>query len=327
MLLNTRGLLNRLTVIFVVAKEDVLEARLIAGQRNDAVARRGLDHSVGGALHREAHRVPVVEHLDVSHALERLERLGRYRLRESDGDLVALDVLQLVHAADAHEATLADDPDARAGLLDLAQHVRGEEHGGSLGACLGHHAVELLLVQRVEAAGRLVEDEHARLVHEGLDDHDLALVAGRVLAKLTARVEVEALDQLLEIRLVDAPAQVREILEDLAAGQVGVERRLARDVTDQSFDGDRVVPAVEARDARAARVGSEKRHEDADRRGLAGAVGTEEAEDLAFGDLERDIDDAALAAVALRELLYVNHRLRHLLCLLRFQRSMIPPAS
>ena len=39
-----------------------------------------------------------------------------------------------------------------------------------------------------------------------------------------AGVEVEARDELLEVRMVDAAAQVGEVGEDLAAGQVGVER-------------------------------------------------------------------------------------------------------
>jgi len=64
---------------------------------------------------------------------------------------------------------------------------------------LQDHPFEFLLVQGIEAAGRLVEDQQAGAVHEGLDQHDLALVSGRVLAELAAGVELEALDQLLEV--------------------------------------------------------------------------------------------------------------------------------
>ena len=45
-----------------------------------------------------------------------------------------------------------------------------------------------------------------------------------------------------------------------------------------------------------------------DRRRLAGAVGAEEAERLAFGDLEVDVDDPAVRAVRLGELLYLDDR-------------------
>src|SRR6266851_2316803 len=122
MLLNTSGFLRgRLPIRLVVLKEDVLEARLIARQRHDRIARRGLDDSVGRSLDGDAHGVAVVQRLDLDDAVHRLERVGRHWLSEKDRDLVALDVLQLVHAADADEPTLADDADALARLLDLAQ--------------------------------------------------------------------------------------------------------------------------------------------------------------------------------------------------------------
>ena len=59
------------------------------------------------------------------------------------------------------------------------------------------HAVELLLIQRIESARRLIEDEDTGPVHESLDEDHLPLVARRVLAKLAAGVEVEPLDQRL----------------------------------------------------------------------------------------------------------------------------------
>ena len=49
-------------------------------------------------------------------------------------------------------------------------------------------------------------------MHEGLDQDHLAFVSGRVLAELAAGVELEALEQLLEVGVVDATAQVGEVL-------------------------------------------------------------------------------------------------------------------
>src|SRR5204863_3461180 len=117
----------------------------------------------------------------------------------------------------------------------------------------------------IEAARRLVEDEDAGAVHEGLDEDNLALVPGRVLPEPAARVEVEALDQLLPGGAVAPPTQVGEVLEDLAPGQVGVEGRLAGDVADQPLDLDRLVPAVEAGDPCGARVRADQRHQAANR--------------------------------------------------------------
>src|SRR6266851_4300161 len=301
---------GRMAVALVVAEEDVLEAGFVAGQRDDRKLRRGLDHSVRSALHGEAHGGPAVEALDLSDAVELGERVGGYRLREGDRDLVALDVFQFVHAADADDSVVANDRDARAGLLDLAQDVRREEHRAALFASLADHAVELLLVERVEAAGRFFEDQQSRLVHEGLDEHDLALVAGRVLAKFPGGVKVHPLDETLQVWAVDAAPQVGEVLEDLTSGQVAVEGRLAGHIADEALDLERLLPGVESRDPRRPAVRADQRHEKADRGGLAGAVRAEETEHLTLSDLERDVVDALLAAVALGQLFNVDDR-RH----------------
>src|SRR2546425_1526761 len=309
---------------FVEAKESVLETRLHAGKGHDRVPSRCLDHGVRGALHGQPHAGAVVQRLRAGDPLEAGKGFRRHRLSKRDRDLVALDFCELVDPADADETSLADDADARAGLLDLTQDVRGEKDCVSFIARLPDHGIELLLVQWVQPAGRLVEDEDAGPVHESLDQHDLALVASRVLPKLAAGVEVEAIDQLLEVRLVDAASKIREVLKDLAAREVRVEGRLAGHVADQPFDVDRLLPAVESGDPGSARVGAQERHQDADGRRLARAVGTEEPEDLAFAYLQRDVYDATLASVPLRQSLDLDDRCRHLLCLLRLQRSMIP---
>src|SRR5438094_1144190 len=311
MLLNTRGFPGGFVFALVVAQEDVLQARLVARERHHLVLRRGLDHRVSGPLHVEAKTRAVVERLHAGHAVEQRERLGGHRLAEDDRDLVALDVFKLGNPAHPDQAPFADDADARARLLDLAQDVRRKEYGAHLVARLPQQAVELLLVQGIETARRLVEDEYPRPVHEGLDEDDLALVAGGVLAELAAGVELERVDQAREIGLVDAAAQPREVLEDLAAGEVRVQRRLARHVADETLDLDRLPPAVEPRDACRAAVGPDEGHEDADRRRLAGPVRAEKSEDLSLRHREGDVEDGPLPSVALVELLDLDDG-RHL---------------
>src|SRR5258708_29491128 len=88
MLLNMGCLLRRLAVALVVAEEDVLEAEFVAGQRDDRKLRRGLDHSVRGALHGEAHGGPAVEALDLSDAVELGERVGGSRVWQGHPDLL-----------------------------------------------------------------------------------------------------------------------------------------------------------------------------------------------------------------------------------------------
>ena len=56
------------------------------------------------------------------------------------------------------------------------------------------HLLELVLIQRIQPARRLVEDQHARAVHERLDQSHLLLVAVRVVPEPPAGVEVEPRD-------------------------------------------------------------------------------------------------------------------------------------
>src|SRR5260370_992882 len=143
------GLPGARTVPFVVPKEDVLEARLNACQRNDRKARRRLDHRIRRSLHREAHTIPGVQCPPLNHDFLR----SRWRW----------------------------------------------------------------------VPGGLCENQRARGVEEGRDQDVLALVSGRVLAELAAVAELEALDQLLEVRVLAPPARGPEVSEDLPAGQIGIE--------------------------------------------------------------------------------------------------------
>src|SRR5205814_3744331 len=146
-------------VPFVVADEDVLEARLEARQRDDRIARGRLDDRVRWPLARQAHSMSVIERLHLDHSLERLERLDGNRRGERDRHLVTLDGLHLSYVPEAHETPVADDADGGAGLFDFAQHVRGEKDGAPFMARLEDHAIEFLLVEWVETARRLIEDQ------------------------------------------------------------------------------------------------------------------------------------------------------------------------
>src|SRR6188508_2968835 len=100
---------------------------------------------------------------------------------------------------DLDEAALADDGDPVTSAVDLVDDVRRQEDGSAVVAGLADEAEERLLDERVEARGRLVEDEQVRPVLECDDQPDLLLVAPRVLLVPTARVEVQRLHQLRDI--------------------------------------------------------------------------------------------------------------------------------
>src|SRR5438270_605703 len=169
------GLRRARAVRFVIAEEDVLEARLVAGQRDDRITRGGLDDRIRGSVHRQVHPMPVMQ--------------------------------------------------------------------------------------------------------------------------------LDAVDELLEIGVIDTTTKMGEVLEDLPARQIGIESRLTGHVADEALDLERLLPAIESGDSRRAGVGVQEGHQQPDGRRLACAIGAQETEDVALLDLERDLDDAALAAVALGKFL------------------------
>src|SRR5690606_18159492 len=77
-----------------------------------------------------------------------------------------------------------------------------------------------------------------------------------------------------------------ETVDRLASGEARPQADVAGHVREPPVQVDRVVPRVAAEEPRAARVGAQEAEQDADRRGLAGAVRSEEPGDLARADGE-----------------------------------------
>ena len=103
--------------------------------------------------------------------------------------------------------------------------------------------------------------------------------------------------------LVDAAAQVGEVAQQLRPGEVGVEGVLGWHVADVPPDLDAVGHAVEAQDGGATPRREDEVQERPDGRRLAGAVGPEEAEDLAALDLQVEVLDGMDVAVVLGQAL------------------------
>ena len=153
-----------------------------------------------------------------------------------------------------------------------------------------HLLPDRLAADRVEAGGRLVEEEHARLVDERHREVEAAPHAARVGADAAVRGvgEVDALEQLVGARAlpprVGIPWSVACSRDQLArrssAGRApppAAPRRSS--AAPRAASRDHVV----AGDRRAARRSAQQRGEHPHRRRLAGAVGPEEAVDLALG--------------------------------------------
>ena len=182
---------------------------------------------------------------------------------------------------------------------------------------------------RVEAGGRLVEEQHRRLCDERGGEVEAAAHPARVgLGRSSAGVdEVEALEQLAAAGLgVPAagavePSDHRQVLE---AGEVFVDRRVLAGEPDPLAQRGSVVAHVEAEHARAAGVGLQQRGEDAHERRLAGAVRAQQPHDLALPDGQVDAVERAHLAEALDEAAHLDRgRIAHPALRLRppFRRS------
>jgi hypothetical protein len=176
----------------------------------------------------------------------------------------------------------------------------------------GQHAAEHVDADGVQAGERLVEHEQLRVVHERGGELDALLVAQRQRLHAVARPlgEAEPLDPAAgggrggaRVRAV----QAREVDELVAHAHLRVQPALLRHVAEARPRGG--VHPLSA-PAHLAAVGREHPEHDPHRRRLAGAVGPDEAEQLAGRDGERDPVERDDVAVAAGEVGQLEHHAR-----------------
>ena len=90
---------------------------------------------------------------------------------------------ELVDAGLLHDPAAGEHRHGVADALDVGEDVRGEEDGGAAGE-RRDHLEHLAAPDRVERAGRLVEQQQARRVDQRLGDAEALLHAARVAADL-----------------------------------------------------------------------------------------------------------------------------------------------
>src|SRR4051794_19538243 len=286
-------------MVAVLREEDVLEVRFAADDVDDAVLSGGCDHGSDGAVDPHPDEVP--RGLDVAHSWQILEQRGRDRRRERQLDVMERELADRLDPVDLDEAALPDDRHAVARPVHLVDDVRRQEDRPAVVARLADEPEERLLDKGVKAGRRLIQDEQVGPVLERDDQPDLLLVALGVLLEAAAGVEVERVDELPDVGLVHAAAQVAEVRDGLRAGQPVVQIELARQVADAPMDRDRIRGRLDAEDLGASGRRTDEVEQDAHRRRLARPVRPEETEDLPLGDLEVKVGDAPVLAVRLRQ--------------------------
>jgi len=213
-----------------------------------------------------------------------------------DDFLAAAGGVEPIDAAVVDLAALVDHDDAFAQFLDVGHVVAGQQDGRAVTAVVvAQERADRFLGDHVEADRRFVEEEDAGPVEQGRDQLHLHPLTERQLADhdVELRPHVEEVDELVERLLVLAavePVDVPQEQERLDRGQVPPELvLLAQHEGEQPAVGVLALRRVEAGHPRPARRRVDQAGEHFQRRGLAGAVGAEEADELALGDGEADV--------------------------------------
>ena len=189
---------------------------------------------------------------------------------------------------DAHDPPFAQDGDAVGELLGLVEVVRREEDGLAERAERADHLPRRAARLRVEAGGRLVEEDEVGVADERDAEVEPPLLAARERLDPRARLLLEPDER---DHLVDVPRRAVVAGEDrvrLAHGEVRPELGLLQDDADPLAEVRPRPLGIVSEHAHLAGVALAVALEDLDGRRLAGAVRPEEAEDLSL--LDREVD-------------------------------------
>ena len=176
-------------------------------------------------------------------------------------------------------------------LVSLLQILRRQEDRDAAGDEVADDLPHGAAASRVQAGGRLVEEDDARVPHQCHREvepapHSAGVGGGRLLGRVG---EVEAPQQFGRAPPTFGSAQVAQVGHQdqvLFAGEKVVHRReLPRDA-DRATHRVGISSQVVAGDARFRRRRRDERGKNVHRGGLAGAVGTEQREDLPLRDVQ-----------------------------------------
>ncbi len=212
-----------------------------------------------------------------------------------DLDHLGLDVLgdQRVRRALGERPAVVDDLEVIAEPLGLVHEVRGEDDGLALAQQHAQLLPHLVARLRIEAGGRLVEEDEVGIVHQGAREHEASLhAAGELLdAAVGARFQRREFQQPRDARLHLRAAQPEIAPVDdqvLAHGEIRIEVVDLRHHAHPDATLPRGLGNRESQQADAARVRAREPEQHAKRGGLARAVGTQQPVALAARDLQVD---------------------------------------
>jgi hypothetical protein len=216
-----------------------------------------------------------------------LPHAGQFHLQ----DLAADAVLELVPGSLRDHLPAVDDGDPVGQLISFLQVLGGQQERCPLAPQLAHDGPDLVAAARIQARGRLVEEQHPRAGQQARGDvepapHPAGVGPGRPVSRLR---QVEPLQQLAGAAaglLAGQLEQAAEHLEVLPPGQELVDRRELPRQAEQLADGGRLAYDVVAKDLRPARIRRQQRGQNANQRGLARSIRAQQAKHHPSGNLE-----------------------------------------
>ena len=212
--------------------------------------------------------------------------------RQRHGVEQARPALEVVRGPVRNDASFGDDQGAAADRLHLLEDV-GRDEDCLVPGHLPDERSDLELLVGVQPVGRLVEDEHVRIVEQGLRQAD---APPEPLGERLDRLVQDGRDagQLDDVpdgppaRRSEQPANVGDEPEVGGGRDVAVGRRPFGQVAEVALRGDRVDGDVDAADLDASGARGKKPRDHLHGGRLAGAVWSENAEHLATGHGQRD---------------------------------------
>lgn len=210
----------------------------------------------------------------------------------------------------AFHAASAQAQDVRAVLVEFAEDVAGDDQRHALGLQLAQQLRQAGARLGVQSAGRFVQQQHARLVDDGLaDGHALALAA--------RQLGGPALQQIVQPQLAGHAVHALRclggghahgqggVLQAVLHAQAVVEAEEIREVAQVAVHLARLLLHQDAVHLDPPRQRLVQACNAAHQRGFAGAVGADQGRDAARRDMEADAVQRAVARI-------FEHQLRNL---------------
>src|SRR3954468_9488232 len=269
-------------------------------------------------VHTDERVVPL--DLDRANRIEPLRALGEWRGIALDGHgdqrLGAVPALQLRRRVDGERLAAIENRDALAEYVRLLHVVRREQRRLPGAVEVREDPPEIDPGLRVDAGGRLVEEQHLRRVHQRAGQHQPLRETTREAEdhRVGPLGERELLEQVVGARSSAGAGNAEEaavVVEVLPDRERPVERVRLRDHADLALHVGGVPPHVEAGDERTSSGRDHRGGQHPDRGRLARAVGAEEPEELAAPHLEVEPVGGYEGAVPVVELVGPDRRVPH----------------